>query len=152
IPGRLDPGRILYASWELAVVRRSIYDAMKTLLNDQYAPLTSAVGLLEVPSERAARALYEWLQSLSNLTVGEALRLFTEDDPGTEVMLPSGVEPEEILGGVIAPAGPALACLPVEGQFPDILLNLEPLTWAVRSRELVLETDSRWTAYFANVA
>jgi len=83
---------------------------VRTLLDDQYAPITSDVGFLELPVERVANGLLAWMRR-------------------------NGRNAEE---GEVSEA------------FPEILRRLEPLRSGIPTRELVLETRSSWTAYFAN--
>lgn len=40
----------------------------------------------------------------------------------------------------------------IHGSFPDVLYHLEPLSGLGSCRELVLATNSPWTAYFGNAA
>lgn len=82
---------------------------MQTLLQDRFAPTTSAIGLLELPLAEAQEALAGW---------------------------------RKVLHG-------AVRVTRVTGQLPQLLGHLEPLTGAVRPRELVVATQNpRWTAYF----
>jgi hypothetical protein len=82
-----------------------------TLLSDRLAPVTSAIGFLQLPMSDAAKALAEWRRELHG-----------------------SVRTEE-----------------VTGPLPALVSRLEPLTLAVRPRELVVATErDDWTAYFDN--
>jgi hypothetical protein len=48
--------------------------------------------------------------------------------------------------------GAQVKMAPLHEPFPRVLRRLEPLTLGVRQRELLLATESPWTAYFDNVA
>jgi hypothetical protein len=81
---------------------------MQTLLQDRFAPTTSAVGLLELPLADAERALADWREALDG----------------------------------------AVRTTRVTGQLPQLLGHLEPLTSAIRPRELLVATrNPSWTAY-----
>lgn len=41
---------------------------------------------------------------------------------------------------------------PVDGSYPGVLMNLEPLVMMGRTREMLIECRNGWTAYFSNNA
>jgi hypothetical protein len=81
---------------------------MRTLLSEQYAPITSSIGFLRLDLDKAVGALMAWRTALGR-------------DPRKEER-PEG--------------------------FPECLLALEPLVGGGDPRELFVETNGPWTAYF----
>jgi hypothetical protein len=81
---------------------------MITLMSDRYAPITSAIGLLQKPFDDAVHGLEAWRRRLH----------------------------------------PRVRVTQQDGPLPALLRRLEPLTTAVSPRELLVDTDSDWVAYF----
>jgi len=80
-----------------------------TLLSDRLAPITSAIGFLQLPLAEAAETLAGWRRELHG-----------------------AARTEEVFAAL-----------------PEMLARLEPLTLAVRPRELLVATErDDWTAYF----
>lgn len=82
---------------------------MRSLLNEQYAPLTYQIGFLEADFETVSRAYLNWRKALQ-----PELKTFSADE-----------------------------------SLASALVQLEPLT-TPSTKELLISTRSRWTAFFSN--
>ena len=72
-------------------------EAVRTLLSERYAPITSSIGFLEVPLDDAARALEDWRRSLySSVAVSRPPDGFP-DVLGRLEPLTGGARPRELL-------------------------------------------------------
>jgi len=76
---------------------RSTEAIMETLLDEQYAPVTSSVGFLEVPLSEAASALEHWRQSLYAKVVARRTTSSFPDVLRQLEPLVSGARPRELL-------------------------------------------------------
>jgi len=106
---------------------------MKTLLNNELAPLTFSWGFVEAPLERVADELVRW-----------------RSEP-IKTLVKVGKSPK---GGDLVEWQPTGQFATVEvhkadGSFRELLLKLPPLC-QIPCRELLVSTGSNWTAYFDN--
>jgi hypothetical protein len=77
---------------------------MRTLLSDRCAPVTSAIGFLEAPLQRAADTLLTWRRHLYGDAAATALAVLPLDELLAHLEpLTAGVRPRELL---VATAGP----------------------------------------------
>lgn len=114
---------------------------MRLLLNDRDAPLISSVGFFDAPMDRVAEEfVYRRRRSVS---VVEAWARYKRKYP--EAPPPTTRDPEQLQWG---PWTDVFEMSPFCTPFPESLLQLDAGNG--RAGDLLLETDSPWTAYFQN--
>jgi hypothetical protein len=124
---------------------------MKLLLDDEYAPLTSRVAFLEAPLEAIVRVRAEDLRDRTEIGFGELLRMLDHGRGSIGVFLPPEADPDEVFAR--SPERrpiPDAVFTPVNQPFPEVLRRLEPLVCPGGNLQLLLATDSEWTACFDN--
>lgn len=110
----------------------------KLLLDNQYAPITSSIGFLEMGYKRAVDEFAAWQRELSK--------------PGRPLVPPDLFEGTvtRTFGRVVEAPGFTIRSSDVAGPLAHALETLAPLTIAPRRRFLLVPTRSAWTAYFDN--
>jgi hypothetical protein len=122
--------------------------AMKLLLDDRYAPLTTSLGFIHAPLEEVAASLHEWRQSTLDADFGTLLQRELKN-PGT-IILSGRPFDRELSTSARQRRQVRYLTEQLYEPFPEILTRLEPLTLMGQERELLLQTDSLWTVYLDN--